>query len=42
MKVEPKYKPQQRDAVHKLLAKLNDLAEIFLRCLERQQKTEER
>jgi len=35
-KVDPRYKPTQRDPVHKLLAKLNDLAEIFLGCLRRQ------
>jgi len=32
------YKPIQKDSVAKLLAKLNDLAEIFLKCLKQQPK----
>ena len=36
--MDPRYKPAQRDAIHKLLAKLNDLAEIFLGCLRQQQQ----
>jgi ubiquitin-protein ligase len=40
LKVDQKYKPAQRDAIHKLLEKLNDLAEIFLGCLKHQNKSE--
>lgn len=42
LKVDPQYKPAQRDAVYKLLAKLNDLAEIFLSCLKQQTQPEKR
>lgn len=38
VEVDPRYKPTQRDSVNKLLAKLNDLAEIFLGCLRQQQQ----
>ena len=34
LKVDKKYKPEQRDAIHKLLENINDLAEIFLVCLK--------
>lgn len=40
LKVDQKYKPPQRDAIHKLLEKLNDLAEIFLGCLKHQSKSD--
>tara|TARA_B110000285_G_C14867501_1_gene487565 strand:+ start:442 stop:603 length:162 start_codon:yes stop_codon:yes gene_type:complete len=42
LKVDPRYKPAQRDAVYKLLAKLNDLAEIFLSCLKQQTKPDKK
>jgi ubiquitin-protein ligase len=35
--LDKRYKPAQRDAVHKLLKKLYELAEIFLGCLDRQE-----
>jgi len=34
VKIDQRYLPPQKDAVHKLLSKLNDLAEIFLGCLK--------
>ena len=42
LKVDSRYKPAQRDAVYKLLAKLNDLAEIFLSCLKQQTKPDKK
>jgi len=39
--IDPKYKPTQTDPIYRLLSKLNDLAEIFINCLNQQQKSEQ-
>eukprot|EP00347_Sterkiella_histriomuscorum_P017580 403348792 len=39
--IDPKYKPQQTDPIYRLLSKLNDLADIFINCLNQQQKSEQ-
>ena len=39
--IDPRYKPEQTDPIYKLLAKLNDLAVIFINCLNQQQKSEQ-
>ena len=41
LEIDPVYKPVQYDPIYKLLAKLNDLAEIFINCLNQQQKAEQ-
>jgi hypothetical protein len=40
VEIDKRYKPVQTDPIYKLLAKLNDLAEIFINCLNQQQKAE--
>jgi hypothetical protein len=42
LQVDPRYKPTQRDPIHKLLGKLNALAEVFLGCLKQQSKGDNR
>ena len=39
--IDPRYKPSQTEPIYKLLAKLNDLAEIFINCLNQQTKTDQ-
>jgi hypothetical protein len=41
IKVDPKYKPPQRDPIHKLLRDLHGLAGIFWSCLKQQEKSEQ-
>lgn len=40
-KVDPKYKPPQRDPIQKLLRDLHGLANIFWSCLKQQEKPEQ-
>lgn len=41
VEVDPNYKPTQTEPIYKLLGKLNDLADIFINCLNQQQKSEQ-
>jgi len=39
--IDPRYKPSQTEPIYKLLQKLNDLADIFINCLNQQTKAEQ-
>jgi hypothetical protein len=41
MPIKKKFKPVQNSALHVLLSKLNDLASIFIQCLDNQQSASE-
>lgn len=36
VEIDPQFKPVQTEPIYKLLAKLNDLAQIFLNCIQKQ------
>ena len=39
IEIDKHYKPAQTSPIYQLLTKLNDLASIFLQCLNQQQNT---
>jgi len=41
VQIDPKYKPTQTEPIFKLLQKLNELAMIFINCLNQQTKAEQ-
>ena len=41
VELDPQFKPVQTEPIYKLLAKLNDLAQIFLNCINQQSKDQE-
>ncbi len=41
VEIDKNYKPSQTEPIYKLLGKLNDLADIFINCLNQQQKSEQ-
>lgn len=41
IEIDHHYKPTQTDPIYKLLQKLNDLADIFINCLNQQQKADQ-
>mmetsp|Transcript_44151 Transcript_44151/g.32143 ORF Transcript_44151/g.32143 Transcript_44151/m.32143 type:complete len:134 (-) Transcript_44151:1620-2021(-) len=41
IEIDSRYKPLQTEPIYKLLQKLNDLAEIFINCLNQQEKAEQ-
>ena len=38
IEIDKRYKPTQTEPIYKLLGKMNDLATIFLSCLNQQQQ----